>query len=85
MCTCMNPQCGLKMHSREVSSEEGDMKANEHDIMFIETSAKGGFNVKALFRKIATMLSKASDETESSRRGGKCSILRSRANRIRRE
>lgn len=41
---------------RQVSAEEGDAKAKEHDIMFIETSAKAGFNVKALFRKIAAAL-----------------------------
>ncbi|KAA8497760.1 Ras-related protein RABH1d [Porphyridium purpureum] len=41
---------------RQVSVEEGDAKAKEHDIMFIETSAKAGFNVKALFRKIAAAL-----------------------------
>lgn len=41
---------------RQVSIEEGEAKAKEHDIMFIETSAKAGFNVKALFRKIAAAL-----------------------------
>eukprot|EP00181_Compsopogon_caeruleus_P001959 CAMPEP_0184685918 /NCGR_PEP_ID=MMETSP0312-20130426/20661_1 /TAXON_ID=31354 /ORGANISM="Compsopogon coeruleus, Strain SAG 36.94" /LENGTH=229 /DNA_ID=CAMNT_0027140501 /DNA_START=161 /DNA_END=851 /DNA_ORIENTATION=+ len=41
---------------RQVSVEEGEAKAKEHDIMFIETSAKAGFNVKALFRKIAAAL-----------------------------
>jgi len=39
-----------------VSTEEGEAKAKEFDIMFIETSAKAGFNVKALFRKIAAAL-----------------------------
>eukprot|EP01132_Coremiostelium_polycephalum_P006278 gene6278-7822_t len=41
---------------RQVSIEEGDAKAKEYDIMFIETSAKGGFNIKALFRKVAAAL-----------------------------
>ena len=41
---------------RQVSVEEGEAKAKEHDIMFIETSAKAGFNVSALFRKIAAAL-----------------------------
>jgi Ras-related protein Rab-6A len=41
---------------RQVSIEEGEAKAKEHGIMFIETSAKAGFNVKALFRKIAAAL-----------------------------
>eukprot|EP01111_Echinosteliopsis_oligospora_P001267 TRINITY_DN1186_c0_g1_i1.p1 TRINITY_DN1186_c0_g1~~TRINITY_DN1186_c0_g1_i1.p1 ORF type:complete len:223 (-),score=61.69 TRINITY_DN1186_c0_g1_i1:68-736(-) len=41
---------------RQVSIEEGEAKAREYDIMFIETSAKAGFNIKALFRKIASAL-----------------------------
>ena len=36
---------------REVSVEEGDRKAKEENVLFVETSAKAGFNVKALFRK----------------------------------
>ncbi|CAN8061528.1 unnamed protein product [Agarophyton chilense] len=45
-----------KTDSRQVSTEEGEAKAKEHDIMFIETSAKNGFNIKSLFRKIAAAL-----------------------------
>ncbi|OEL21731.1 Ras-related protein RABH1b [Dichanthelium oligosanthes] len=41
---------------RKVSSEEGEAKAQEHGAMFIETSAKAGFNIKPLFRKIAGSL-----------------------------
>ncbi|KAK9822104.1 hypothetical protein WJX74_007945 [Apatococcus lobatus] len=41
---------------RQVSIEEGDAKAREFSVMFIETSAKAGFNIKALFRKIAGAL-----------------------------
>jgi len=41
---------------RQVSIEEGDTKARELNVMFIETSAKAGFNIKALFRKIAAAL-----------------------------
>lgn len=41
---------------RQVSIEEGDAKARELGVMFIETSAKAGFNIKALFRKIAAAL-----------------------------
>lgn len=41
---------------RQVSIEEGDAKARELNVMFIETSAKAGFNIKALFRKIAAAL-----------------------------
>ena len=41
---------------RQVSTEEGERKAKEFNVMFIETSAKAGYNVKALFRKIAQAL-----------------------------
>jgi len=41
---------------RQVSLEEGEQRAKEHEIMFIETSAKAGFNIKALFRKVASAL-----------------------------
>ncbi|MFS8018618.1 putative small GTP-binding protein [Helianthus anomalus] len=41
---------------RQVSIEEGDGKAHEHGVMFVETSAKAGFNIKPLFRKIAAAL-----------------------------
>lgn len=41
---------------RQVSSEEGETKASEEGVMFIETSAKGNFNIKILFRRLATAL-----------------------------
>lgn len=41
---------------RQVTIEEGEAKAREWNVMFIETSAKAGFNVKALFRKVANAL-----------------------------
>lgn len=41
---------------RQVSSEEGEAKAAEEGVMFIETSAKGNFNIKLLFRRLATAL-----------------------------
>eukprot|EP00922_Rhytidocystis_sp_ex-Travisia-forbesii_P037199 GHVS01055435.1.p1 GENE.GHVS01055435.1~~GHVS01055435.1.p1 ORF type:complete len:180 (+),score=14.70 GHVS01055435.1:90-629(+) len=41
---------------RQVSFEEGQQKAQDHEVMFLETSAKAGFNVKSLFRKLATAL-----------------------------
>lgn len=41
---------------RQVSIEEGDTKARELNVMFMETSAKAGFNIKSLFRKIASSL-----------------------------
>ncbi|KAA3471259.1 Ras-related GTP-binding family protein [Gossypium australe] len=41
---------------RQVSIEEAEAKARDLNVMFIETSAKAGFNIKALFRKIAAAL-----------------------------
>lgn len=41
---------------RQVSVEEGEDKSTKEGIMFIESSAKAGFNIKALFRKLATAL-----------------------------
>lgn len=41
---------------RQVSVEEGEELANKEKVMFIETSAKAGYNIKALFRKLATAL-----------------------------
>lgn len=34
---------------RQVSTEEGERKAKELNVMFIETSAKAGYNVKQVF------------------------------------
>eukprot|EP00049_Salpingoeca_infusionum_P021680 m.4113 g.4113 ORF g.4113 m.4113 type:complete len:206 (+) comp4421_c0_seq1:277-894(+) len=41
---------------RQVSIEEGEAKAKELNVMFIETSAKAGHNVKQLFRRLAAAL-----------------------------
>lgn len=41
---------------RQVSIEEGEDKSTKESVMFIETSAKAGFNIKALFRKLAASL-----------------------------
>ncbi|KAF7799573.1 hypothetical protein EIP86_010810 [Pleurotus ostreatoroseus] len=41
---------------RQVTLEEANAKATELNIMFMETSAKAGHNVKSLFKKIAMAL-----------------------------
>jgi len=41
---------------RQVTLEEATAKATELNIMFMETSAKAGHNVKSLFKKIALSL-----------------------------
>ncbi|VDM21328.1 unnamed protein product [Hydatigera taeniaeformis] len=43
---------------RKVTTEEGERLAKELNVMFVETSAKAGYNVKNLFRRIATELLK---------------------------
>lgn len=37
--------------NRQVSTEEGDAKSRELGVMFIETSAKAGFNIKVKFNE----------------------------------
>ena len=46
--------------------EEATQKANELNIMFMETSAKAGHNVKSLFKKIAMSLPGMEKEGQSS-------------------
>merc|ERR1711976_363333 len=46
-------------NDRKVSVEEGKKKANELNLLFIETSAKTGTNVKHLFKKVALALPKS--------------------------
>ena len=39
-------QCNVSVVWRQVSTEDGEKKAKELNVMFIETSAKAGYNVK---------------------------------------
>jgi Ras-related protein Rab-6A len=48
-----------------VTTEEAETKSKELNVMFIETSAKAGHNVKTLFRKIAQALPGMEREGES--------------------
>jgi len=41
---------------RQVTLEEATAKSTQFDVMFMETSAKAGHNVKSLFKKIAMSL-----------------------------
>jgi Ras-related protein Rab-6A len=41
---------------RQITTEEGEELAKKEGLMFMECSAKAGYNVKSLFRKIATSL-----------------------------
>ncbi|KAG0657313.1 Ras- protein Rab6 [Rhodotorula mucilaginosa] len=50
---------------RQVTTEEAEQKAKELNVMFIETSAKAGHNVKTLFRKIAQALPGMDSQSEA--------------------
>ncbi|XP_037544016.1 ras-related protein Rab-6A isoform X2 [Nematolebias whitei] len=41
---------------RQITTEEGEQRAKETNVLFIETSAKTGYNVKQLFRRVAAAL-----------------------------
>lgn len=49
---------------RQVTREQGEAKAKEIDALFIETSAKVGSNVKALFKQIVMALPENHPEAE---------------------
>ena len=44
----------------------GERKAKELNVMFIETSAKAGYNVKQLFRRVAAALPGMESSVEAS-------------------
>ena len=48
---------------RTVSTKEGEEKAMENGILFIESSAKTGHNIKILFEKLAEQLPTKSEAT----------------------
>jgi Ras-related protein Rab-6A len=52
---------------RAVPQEEADEKSRELGVMFCETSAKTGDNIKGLFRTIATNLPGMDDASQASR------------------
>lgn len=47
MCDTLMSSCGWL--DRQVSIEEAEAKSRELNVMFIETSAKAGFNIKVSF------------------------------------
>lgn len=40
----------LVAHHRQITTEEGEQRAKEMNVLFIETSAKTGYNVKQVER-----------------------------------
>lgn len=49
---------------RQVPIDEGEKKSQDLNVMFIETSAKAGYNVKQLFKRIAAALPGMDSGTE---------------------
>ncbi|RMX81559.1 hypothetical protein D0869_06718 [Hortaea werneckii] len=56
---------------REVTAAQGEEEAKKHNLMFIETSAKVGHNVKALFKRIAQALPGMEGEGQQAAAGSK--------------
>jgi Ras-related protein Rab-6A len=54
---------------RQVSTEEGEDRAKKDGLMFMECSAKAGYNVKSLFRKLATALPGSPDGSGAANNG----------------
>lgn len=50
---------------REVTTQQGEDEAKKHNLMFIETSAKVGHNVKPLFKRIAQALPGMENERDN--------------------
>lgn len=60
---------------REVTTQQGEEEAKKHNLMFIETSAKVGHNVKALFKRIAQALPGMEGEANQQPNQSKCAEL----------
>ncbi|XP_035522229.1 ras-related protein Rab-6A isoform X2 [Dicentrarchus labrax] len=52
---------------RQITTEEGEQRAKEMNVLFIETSAKTGYNVKQLFRRVAAALPGMDNTQDKSR------------------
>lgn len=50
---------------RQVSMEEGEDFARQEKTLFIECSAKAGFNIKALFKKVASVLPGSNEDNNT--------------------
>lgn len=62
---------------REVTTEEANTRATQLNIMFMETSAKAGHNVKSLFKKIALSLPGMEKEGQSEAPNAKIDVTTS--------
>ena len=61
----MGNKTDLGNDKRQISTEEGEEKAKKNGLLFMECSAKAGYNVKSLFRKLATSLPGSVDPTKT--------------------
>ncbi|KAG9318612.1 P-loop containing nucleoside triphosphate hydrolase protein [Chiua virens] len=59
---------------RQVTVEEATQKATQMNIMFMETSAKAGHNVKSLFKKIAMSLPGMDSNTQPETQNAKIDV-----------
>ena len=57
-----------KSEERQVSPDEGEELAKKENVLFIETSAKLGYNIKSLFRRLATSLPGMENQTVTDQR-----------------
>lgn len=60
---------------RQVSTEEGDERARKDNLLFMEVSAKAGYNVKSLFRKLATSLPGSDTAAAAANNGGASNLV----------
>lgn len=67
---------------RQVTHEEATNKATEMNIMFMETSAKAGHNVKSLFKKIAMSLPGAEKEASADAQNAKIDVKNTPVNEV---
>merc|ERR1712151_1133311 len=56
----------LGNEKRAISTEEGEERAKKDGLLFMECSAKAGYNIKSLFRKLATSLPGSIDGANTS-------------------
>lgn len=50
MCVCICVSRARVAHHRQITTEEGEQRAKDMNVLFIETSAKTGYNVKQVER-----------------------------------
>merc|ERR1719410_755610 len=56
----------LGNEKRQISTEEGEERSKKDGLLFMECSAKAGYNIKGLFRKLATSLPGSVDGANTS-------------------